>query len=100
MLFSVHPLHQPEEEAQLIEVKFLVHDIDWLFCFGFIFPQSLLQPLQNLQQKTDIANKPIEITETTCSRLVLTTCEICLFDLICLVTLLNFQQYSLSVVYV
>jgi len=37
VLFSVHPLHQPEEEAQLIEVKFLVCGTDWLFCFGFIF---------------------------------------------------------------
>jgi hypothetical protein len=37
VLFSVHPLHQPEEEAQLIEVKFLVREADWLFCFGFIF---------------------------------------------------------------
>jgi len=37
VLFSVHPLHQPEEEAQLIEVKFLVLDADWLLCFGFIF---------------------------------------------------------------
>jgi hypothetical protein len=37
VLFSVHFLYQPQEEAQLIEVKFLVHGTDWLFYFGFIF---------------------------------------------------------------
>jgi len=37
LLFSVHLPHQAEEEIQLIEVKFLVCDTDWLFCFGFIF---------------------------------------------------------------
>ena len=64
MLFSVHLLHQPEEEAQLIEVKFLVHDTHWLFCFGFIFAPVFVTASVKFATKTDIANKPIEIIET------------------------------------